>query len=48
LNPGWTTSDFNRNAKEYARDMGMWYLNGLGLAQLAFKTGMEINPNAPH
>lgn len=36
----WTTSDFDRNAKSYARHMGLWYLNGVGLAQLALRVGL--------
>ena len=36
----WTTSDFHRNAKEFAREMGIWYLNGLALAQLASRLGI--------
>lgn len=31
----WTTSDFHRNAKDFAKDMGIWYLNGIALCQLA-------------
>lgn len=37
----WTSSEFNRPAKEYARDMGIWYLNGLGLSQLAVRVGIR-------
>ena len=36
----WTTADFHPDAKEYARQMGMWYLNGIGLAQLAHVVGI--------
>ena len=38
----WTTSDFHIAAKKYARRMGIWYLNGIGLAQLAKRAGVEI------
>ena len=37
----WTTSDFDRHAKRYARHMGLWYLNGVGLAQLAIRVGLR-------
>jgi len=37
----WTTSDFHQNAKDYARDLGIWYLNGIALCQLAFQLGIE-------
>ncbi len=29
----WTTSDFDSNAKQYARSLGLWYLGGLSLAK---------------
>lgn len=38
----WTTSDFHHLAKKYARKMGIWYLNGIGLAQLAMRVGVPI------
>jgi hypothetical protein len=28
----WTTSDFDPNAKKFARQMGLWYMDGLTLA----------------
>jgi restriction endonuclease Mrr len=31
----WTTSDFHSNAKEYAKALGIWYLSGVALCQLA-------------
>lgn len=37
----WTTSDFNRSAKDFAREMGLWYLNGVALCQLARRLGIE-------
>jgi hypothetical protein len=39
----WTTSDFNKNARIYAREMGLWYLNGLALTQLALRSGLRID-----
>lgn len=36
----WTTSDYHPSAKSYARAMGLWYLNGIGLAQLAMRLGV--------
>ena len=38
----WTTSDFHHLARTYARQVGIWYLNGLGLAQLALKYKVPI------
>ena len=38
----WTTSDFHHLARKYARRMGIWYLNGIGLAQLAMRAGVEV------
>lgn len=37
----WTTSDFHRNARDFAREMGIWYLNGIALAQLALRIGIN-------
>jgi restriction endonuclease len=39
----WTTSDFHPSAKRYARAVGLWYLNGVGLAQLALRLGVPAN-----
>jgi restriction endonuclease Mrr len=36
----WTTSDFLPSAKRYARSIGLWYLNGVGIAQLAINKGI--------
>ncbi len=36
----WTTSDFHSLAKECAREMGIWYLNGIALSQLAIRLGV--------
>lgn len=37
----WTTGDFTPPAKKYARHLGIWYLNGVGLAQLATCVGLK-------
>ena len=37
----WTTSDFHPTARSYARSVGLWHLNGMGLAQLASRLGVE-------
>jgi hypothetical protein len=39
----WTTSDFQPSAKRYARAVGLWYLNGTGLAQLAIRLGVSAS-----
>lgn len=38
----WTTSDFNPSARRYARRMGLWYLGGVGLAQLGLKLAVGL------
>ena len=38
----WTTSDFHQSAKDFARDMGIWYLSGLALTQLAMRLGVSL------
>ncbi|WP_161554827.1 restriction endonuclease [Ereboglobus luteus] len=38
----WTTGDFSVSAKKYARKLGLWYLNGIGLAQLATRLGLQV------
>lgn len=38
----WTTSDFQPSAKKYAKIVGLWYLNGTGLAQLALRLGVRL------
>jgi restriction endonuclease Mrr len=38
----WTTSEFHPAAKRYSKEMGLWYLNGIALAQLAYKVGMAL------
>jgi restriction endonuclease Mrr len=37
----WTTSEFNKDAKEYCKAMGIWYLDGTGLTNLANLAGIE-------
>lgn len=37
----WTTSDFHPEAKIYARNIGIWYLNGIALCQLAKELNLE-------
>lgn len=39
----WTTSYFTTGARELARSMGIWYLNGQGLSQLACRIGLDEN-----
>lgn len=33
----WTTSDFHSSARVYAKEIGIWYLNGVALCQLALQ-----------
>lgn len=37
----WTTSDFHYNAIKYAKEIGLWYLNGIALSQMATKLNMQ-------
>lgn len=37
----WTTSDFNSNARDFAKSIGIWYLNGVALCQLAIQLGLS-------
>jgi hypothetical protein len=37
----WTTSDFDPNAKRFARDVGLWYMDGLTLASYVSGLGLE-------
>ena len=39
----WSTGDFHFGAKKYARQMGVWYLNGKGFSQLAMRAGLGVN-----
>lgn len=36
----WTTAEFQPSARRYARAMGLWYLSGIALAQLALRVGL--------
>lgn len=36
----WATCGFNSSARRYAQTMGLWYLNGVSLAQLALRLGL--------
>jgi restriction endonuclease Mrr len=38
----WTTSNFHPSARKYARDVGLWYLSGLALAQLVDRLGVVV------
>lgn len=37
----WTTSDFDANAKRYARNLGLWYMDGLTLAAYVVHLGLK-------
>ena len=37
----WTTSNFEPNAKRYAREMGIWYMDGQTLASYITKLGLS-------
>ena len=37
----WTTSNFEPNAKRYAREMGIWYMDGHTLASYVAKLGLS-------
>ena len=37
----WTTSNFEPNAKRYAREMGIWYMDGHTLASYIAKLGLS-------
>ena len=37
----WTTSNFEPNAKRYAREMGIWYMDGHTLASYVSKLGLS-------
>lgn len=43
----WTTSDLNINAKKYARDMGIWYLDGFAIADYVIKLKLEDQIDPP-
>ncbi|WP_435014099.1 restriction endonuclease [Xanthomonas arboricola] len=38
----WTTSDFDPNAKQYARRLGIWYLSGRALAKYIIALKLEL------
>lgn len=38
----WTTSSFHINAKEYAKKMGIWYLDGLTITDYVIKLDLEL------
>jgi len=38
----WTTGDFTPQARQYARDLGIWHLNDIALAQLATRIGLTV------
>ncbi len=38
----WTTSDFHESAKNYARKIGMWYMNGWSFAKYIQNIGIDI------
>jgi len=38
----WTTSDFDAGGLKFAKAIGLWHLNGMGLTQLAMRHGVEI------
>ena len=42
----WTTSDFDRNAKKYAKDMGLWFMSGRALAHYVFRLGLQAEIEA--
>jgi len=38
----WTTADFDTDAREYAKSLGLWLLNGIGVAQLIIELNINI------
>jgi restriction endonuclease Mrr len=38
----WTTSDFDINAKKFARKMGLWFMNGPTLASYIKQLGIDV------
>lgn len=47
----WTSSDFQENAKKFAKSMGIWYMDGITFAQYIKVLGLEhriniVNTNA--
>jgi restriction endonuclease Mrr len=45
----WTSSDFERNAKSYSQEVGLWLMNGVTMAQYLLQLQMTqrlgLNPN---
>lgn len=39
----WTTSDFHTDARKFAKEIGIWYLNGIALSQLAIKLNLRVS-----
>ncbi len=37
----WTTSDFDQNAKLFARELGLWYKDGVTLARYVTELGLK-------
>jgi hypothetical protein len=37
----WTTSDFDHNAKQFARELGLWYMDGVTLAGYVTTLGLK-------
>ncbi len=38
----WTTSDFHKSAKDYARNIGIWFMNGWSFARYVRELGINI------
>ena len=39
----WTTSDFDKNAKQFARELGLWYMDGVTLAGYVVALGLKAS-----
>lgn len=37
----WTTSDFDQNARQFAREVGLWYMDGVTLAVYVAELGLK-------
>lgn len=37
----WTTSDFDQSARRFARELGMWYMDGITLAEYVAQLGLK-------
>jgi len=42
----WTTSEFDRNARLFARELGLWYMDGITLAAYVSQLGLEASVRA--